>query len=364
MPAGFCWSHGRAARHWPVPGLLPCTAPARPSELGWVAPLWGPTRHLLPHCFPSQHLPHWAAVANHPGSVQPDRACPPLAPRGQLTLGAGQASDAAGAATGSCWAQPHPGSCSCKHLVPQANARALPPSQRPPSAKIPGSGLTPCALTLQQVASPAMERASPGGTTQALASLLPAGVLPACTQHGAGAQQSYTGLGERWACSFPPHPRSHGSLAWNLTLGPSHLHTALETRLRPPARSALASPTRGPLAPWATPGWHCPVIGWSFLLAELQVTCARICHIVFETSRCGPAGTKTAKHTSAASPSLVRGPREHRPAGWGSGAALRRVGVQGPGHLCSLPPFLLRLLQLSSPGGQRGDWGSGPCHAE
>lgn len=107
-------------------GLRPACSPAQhPLALQSLAGLplsGGPTRHLPPHYFPSQHLPHWAAVANHPGSVQPDHACPPLARRGQLTLGAGQVSDAAGAATGSCWAQPHPGSCSCKHLVPQANA--------------------------------------------------------------------------------------------------------------------------------------------------------------------------------------------------------------------------------------------------
>lgn len=249
-------------------GLRPACSPAQhPLALQSLAGLplsGGPTRHLPPHYFPSQHLPHWAAVANHPGSVQPDHACPPLARRGQLTLGAGQVSDAAGAATGSCWAQPHPGSCSCKHLVPQANAcpSSLPETtlcqdsrQWPhPLCPHPATGCLPCYGGAPLLAAPLKLR--------------PASYQLACSPRALSTEQVLSRVTLAWVSTG--HAPSHhipapmapwpGILFWDLL----HLHTALETQLRPPAQSALASPTWGPLAPWATPGWHCPVIGWSF----------------------------------------------------------------------------------------------------
>lgn len=242
---------------------------------------------------------------------------------------------------------------------------ALPPSQRPPSAKIPGSGLTPCALTLQQVASPAMERASPGCTTQAPASLLPAGVLPTCTQHGAGAQQSYTGLGEHRACSFTPHPRSHGSLAWNLILGPSPSAHSLGDPAPTTCPVCISLPHLGSLSSLGNPRLALSS-HWVVILSLLSCKLLVQGSVTLSLKLQGVARLGGAKwpNTSTASPSPVRSPREHRPAGWGSGAALHRVGIQVAEHLCSLPPFLLQLLQLSSPGGQRGGWGSGHCHAE
>lgn len=180
--------------------------------------------------------------------------------------------------------------------------------------------------------------ASPGCTTQAPASLLPAGVLPTCTQHGAGAQQSYTGLGEHRACSFTPHPRSHGSLAWNLILGPSPSAHSLGDPAPTTCPVCISLPHLGSLSSLGNPRLALSS-HWVVILSLLSCKLLVQGSVTLSLKLQGVARLGGAKwpNTSTASPSPVRSPREHRPAGWGSGAALHRVGIQVAEHLCSLP---------------------------